>query len=41
MIHQLIKDNFQGGKVLFDDKLFNGTSKEFNLTFDKYYDIEI
>ena len=29
-----------GGKVLFDDKLFNGSSKEFNLTFDSYYDIE-
>ena len=25
---------FIGGKVLFDDKLFNGSSKEFNLTFD-------
>ncbi len=29
-----------GGKVLFDDKLFNGSSKEFNLTFDSYYNIE-
>ena len=29
-----------GGKVLFDDRLFNGSSKEFNLTFDSYYEIE-
>ena len=29
---------FLGGKVLFDDRLFNGSSKEFNLRFDSYFD---
>ena len=32
----LNKGQFSRGKVLFDDKLFNGTTKEFNLLFDSY-----
>tara|TARA_B100001057_G_C22766714_1_gene917926 strand:+ start:43 stop:948 length:906 start_codon:yes stop_codon:yes gene_type:complete len=32
----LNKGQFSRGKVLFDDKLFNGTIKEFNLLFDSY-----
>ena len=30
----LNQGQFSAGKVLFDDKLFNGTTKEFNLLFD-------
>ena len=29
----LNQGQFSRGKVLFDDKLFNGTTKEFNLLF--------
>ena len=32
----LNQGQFSRGKVLFDDKLFNGTTKEFNLIFDSY-----
>ena len=32
----LNQGQFSRGKVLFDDKLFNGTTKEFNLLFDSY-----
>ena len=32
----LNQGQFSSGKVLFDDKLFNGTTKEFNLLFDSY-----
>tara|TARA_B100000886_G_scaffold340097_1_gene307896 strand:+ start:3065 stop:3970 length:906 start_codon:yes stop_codon:yes gene_type:complete len=32
----LNQGQFSRGKVLFDDKLFNGTTKEFNLFFDSY-----
>lgn len=31
---------FSRGKVLFDDKLFDGTTKEFNILFNSYYAIE-
>lgn len=31
---------FSSGKVLFDDKLFDGTTKEFNILFNSYYAIE-
>ena len=36
----LNKGQFSRGKVLFDDKLFNGTTKEFNLLFDSYISIK-
>ncbi|MBL6729642.1 MAG: hypothetical protein ISP74_01870 [Bacteroidia bacterium] len=32
----LNQGQFSSGKVLFDDKLFNGTTKEFNILFDSY-----
>ncbi len=32
----LNQGQYSRGKVLFDDKLFNGTTKEFNLLFDSY-----
>ena len=32
----LNQGQFSRGKVLFEDKLFNGTTKEFNLLFDSY-----
>ena len=32
----LNQGQFSRGKVLFDDKLFNGTTKELNLLFDSY-----
>ena len=32
----LNQGQFSRGKVLFDDKLFNGTTKEFNLLFDSF-----
>ena len=31
---------FSRGKVLFDDKLFDGTTMEFNILFNSYYAIE-
>ncbi len=36
----LNQGQFSRGKVLFDDKLFNGTTKEFSIFFNSYYAIE-
>ena len=36
----LNKGQYSKGKLLFDDKLFNGTTKEFNLLFDSYVSIK-
>lgn len=36
----LNQGQFSRGKVLFDDKLFDGTTKEFSIFFNSYYVIE-
>lgn len=36
----LNQGQFSRGKVLFDDKLFDGTTKEFSIFFNSYYAIE-
>ena len=36
MTRLLNQGQYSRGKILFDDKLFNGTTKEFNLLFDSY-----
>jgi hypothetical protein len=36
----LNQGQFSRGKVLFDDKLFDGTTKEFSIFFNSYYAID-